>query len=143
MYWTDTQLYDVHTSWQLAVAMQRFDYLNQDQKNCVENLCGTGEGGRPWLCSTQDRSGVLRADLQMERATAIGYIDVGEWSHSFTVVKIVPSVLWSSKKSGIDLTLLKWCNVISACPCWKKEQIKLGIEKAGGYGSWSFQGENS
>lgn len=49
----------------------------QDSKNGVDNLCNGSDSSRPWLCSVQDRSGVLRVELQMERVSAIGFIDVG------------------------------------------------------------------
>lgn len=49
----------------------------QDSKNGVDNLCNGSDSSRPWLCSVQDRSGVLRVELQMEQASAIGFIDVG------------------------------------------------------------------
>lgn len=50
----------------------------QDPKNGVENLCVVGGDSRSWLCNPQDRSGVLRAELQLERASYFGYIDVGK-----------------------------------------------------------------
>lgn len=43
----------------------------------MENLCDSSGNSRPWLCSMQDRSGVLRVELQMELASTIGFIDVG------------------------------------------------------------------
>lgn len=47
----------------------------------MDNLCDINGNSRPWLCSMQDRSGVLRVELQMERAAPIGFIDVGGFVH--------------------------------------------------------------
>ncbi|NXG83808.1 TRPC2 protein, partial [Stercorarius parasiticus] len=48
----------------------------QDPRYPVENLLRE-DGHRPWLSCPQDRSRQLRAELQLERASAIGYVDVG------------------------------------------------------------------
>ncbi|NXL04464.1 TRPC2 protein, partial [Mesembrinibis cayennensis] len=48
----------------------------QDPKYPVENLLRE-DGLRPWLGCPQDRSRQLRAELQLERASPIGYVDVG------------------------------------------------------------------
>lgn len=48
----------------------------QDPKYPVENLL-LEDGHRPWLSCPRDRSRQLRVELQLERASAIGYVDVG------------------------------------------------------------------
>ncbi|XP_051959964.1 short transient receptor potential channel 2-like [Xyrauchen texanus] len=64
-------------------------FTSQDSKNGVDNLCGDGGGNsRPWLCNAQDRSGVLRVELQMERAFVIGFIDVGNCGSAFIQVDV-------------------------------------------------------
>ncbi|CAB1316351.1 unnamed protein product [Coregonus sp. 'balchen'] len=60
----------------------------QDPKNCVENLCGEGGDSRSWLCNPQDCSGVLRAELQLERASCFGYIDVGNCGSAFVQIDV-------------------------------------------------------
>ncbi|KTG40385.1 hypothetical protein cypCar_00023167 [Cyprinus carpio] len=63
-------------------------FTSQDSKNGVDNLCEDSNSSRPWLCSVQDRSGVLRVELQMERASAIGFIDVGNCGSAFIQVDV-------------------------------------------------------
>lgn len=63
-------------------------FTSQDSKNGVDNLCDGSDSSRPWLCSVQDRSGVLRVDLQMERVSAIGFIDVGNCGSAFIQVDV-------------------------------------------------------
>lgn len=52
--------------------------LTQDPKYPVENLLNPDSQKGPWLSCPQDKSGQLKAELQLERAVPIGYIDVGE-----------------------------------------------------------------
>uniref|UniRef100_A0A673H440 Short transient receptor potential channel 2-like n=2 Tax=Sinocyclocheilus rhinocerous TaxID=307959 RepID=A0A673H440_9TELE len=49
-------------------------FTSQDSKNGVNNLCEDSNSSRPWLCSVQDCNGVLSVELQMERASAVGFI---------------------------------------------------------------------
>uniref|UniRef100_A0A4W5NCP2 Xrcc1 N-terminal domain containing 1 n=1 Tax=Hucho hucho TaxID=62062 RepID=A0A4W5NCP2_9TELE len=63
-------------------------FTSQDPKNSVENLCGVGVDSRSWLCNPQDRSGVLRAELQLERASYFGYIDVGNCGSAFVQIDV-------------------------------------------------------
>ncbi|XP_036380875.1 DNA repair protein XRCC1 isoform X2 [Megalops cyprinoides] len=76
-------------------------FTSQDPKHCVENLCAV-ECTKPWLCSPQDRSGVLKAELQMERATQIGYIDVGNCGSAFIQVDVGRSS-WSVDQPYVTL----------------------------------------
>ncbi|XP_030649143.1 transient receptor potential cation channel subfamily C member 2b [Chanos chanos] len=61
-------------------------FTSQDPKSCVENLCDVSGDSKPWLCSPQDHSGVLRVELQMELAAQIGFIDVGNCGSAFIQV---------------------------------------------------------
>lgn len=56
--------------------MQCLCHHVQDPKYPVENLLHE-DGLRPWLSCPQDRSRQLRVELQLERASPIGYVDVG------------------------------------------------------------------
>nr|KAF6463853.1 hypothetical protein HJG63_000770 [Rousettus aegyptiacus] len=51
-------------------------YSSQDPKYPVENLLNPDSQKGPWLSCPQDKSGQLKAELQLERAVPIGYIDV-------------------------------------------------------------------
>ncbi|KAI7796368.1 short transient receptor potential channel 2 [Triplophysa rosa] len=63
-------------------------FTSQDSKNRVDHLCDSSGNSRPWLCSMQDRSGVLRVELQMERAAPIGFIDVGNFGSAFIQIDV-------------------------------------------------------
>lgn len=47
----------------------------QDPKHPVKDLV---EGRGPWLNQKGDKSKSLQADLQLEKATKISYIDIGK-----------------------------------------------------------------
>uniref|UniRef100_A0A3B3T0B8 Xrcc1 N-terminal domain containing 1 n=1 Tax=Paramormyrops kingsleyae TaxID=1676925 RepID=A0A3B3T0B8_9TELE len=63
-------------------------FTSQDSKNGVENLCAESDSPRPWLCSAQDRSGMMKAELQLVRAAVIGYIDVGNCGSAFIQIDV-------------------------------------------------------
>ncbi|XP_034149348.1 DNA repair protein XRCC1-like [Esox lucius] len=63
-------------------------FTSQDPKNSVENLCNVDGDHKPWLCNPQDHSGVLRAELQLERASHFGYIDVGNCGSAFIQIDV-------------------------------------------------------
>ncbi|KAJ8266714.1 hypothetical protein GJAV_G00133890 [Gymnothorax javanicus] len=98
-------------------------FSSQDQRNSVGNLCSTGECARPWLCSPLDRSGVLKAELQMERATAIGYIDVGNCGSAFIQIDVGRSS-WPLERSYI--TLLPTTTLMSPVES-KQEKGRTGV----------------
>ncbi|RXN07284.1 short transient receptor potential channel 2-like protein [Labeo rohita] len=77
-------------------------FTSQDSKNGVNNLCDGSNSSRPWLCSVQERSGVLRAELQMERVSAIGFIDVGNCGSAFIQIDVGRSS-WSLDHPYITL----------------------------------------
>ncbi|NXE16750.1 TRPC2 protein, partial [Lophotis ruficrista] len=59
----------------------------QDPRYPAENLLRE-DGARPWLGCARERSGQLRAELQLERASAIGYVDVGNCGCAFLQVEV-------------------------------------------------------
>ncbi|KAJ7996009.1 hypothetical protein DPEC_G00232630 [Dallia pectoralis] len=63
-------------------------FTSQDPKNSVENLCNAERDFKPWLCSPRDHSGVLRAELQLERVSRFGYIDVGNCGSAFIQIDV-------------------------------------------------------
>uniref|UniRef100_A0A671NAI2 Zgc:110224 n=1 Tax=Sinocyclocheilus anshuiensis TaxID=1608454 RepID=A0A671NAI2_9TELE len=77
-------------------------FTSQDIKNGVNDLCEDSNSSRPWLCSVQDRSGVLRVELQMERASAVGFIDIGTCGSAFIQVDVGRSS-WSSDHPYVTL----------------------------------------
>ncbi|NXH68655.1 TRPC2 protein, partial [Hydrobates tethys] len=62
-------------------------FSSQDPKYPVENLL-CEDGLRPWLGCPQDRSRQLRAELQLERASPIGYVDVGNCGCAFLQIEV-------------------------------------------------------
>ncbi|KAM6099806.1 protein XNDC1N isoform 2-T3 [Theristicus caerulescens] len=62
-------------------------FSSQDPKYPVENLLRE-DGLRPWLGCPQDRSRQLRAELQLERASPIGYVDVGNCGCAFLQIEV-------------------------------------------------------
>uniref|UniRef100_A0A8D2LGB1 DNA-repair protein Xrcc1 N-terminal domain-containing protein n=1 Tax=Varanus komodoensis TaxID=61221 RepID=A0A8D2LGB1_VARKO len=62
-------------------------FTSEDPKHPVENLLRE-EGPRPWLCCPRDRSRPLKAELQLERACRISYIDVGNCGSAFLQIDV-------------------------------------------------------
>ncbi|NXT28737.1 XRCC1 protein, partial [Syrrhaptes paradoxus] len=62
-------------------------FSSQDPRYPAENLLREADP-RPWLGCPQDRSRQLRAELQLERASAIGYLDVGNCGCAFLQVEV-------------------------------------------------------
>ncbi|NXV23742.1 TRPC2 protein, partial [Cepphus grylle] len=62
-------------------------FSSQDPKYPVENLLRE-DGHQPWLGCPRDRSRQLRAELQLERASAIGYVDVGNCGCAFLQIEV-------------------------------------------------------
>ncbi|NXO54398.1 TRPC2 protein, partial [Aramus guarauna] len=62
-------------------------FSSQDPKYPVENLLRE-DGLRPWLGCPQDRSRQLKAELQLERASPIGYVDVGNCGCAFLQIEV-------------------------------------------------------
>ncbi|XP_042314051.1 putative short transient receptor potential channel 2-like protein isoform X2 [Sceloporus undulatus] len=76
-------------------------FTSQDPKYPVENLL-LQEGPRPWLCAPRDRSRQLRAELQLEQASHIGYVDVGNCGSAFLQIDVGRSS-WPLDQSYLTL----------------------------------------
>ncbi|TSL04364.1 Short transient receptor potential channel 2 [Bagarius yarrelli] len=63
-------------------------FTSEDPKHRVVNLCSGGGGSSLWLCSAADRSGLLKAELQLDRASTIAFIDVGNHGSAFIQVDV-------------------------------------------------------
>ncbi|XP_074996572.1 protein XNDC1N isoform X1 [Calonectris borealis] len=62
-------------------------FSSQDPKYPVENLLRE-DGLHPWLGCPQDRSRQLRVELQLERASPIGYVDIGNCGCAFLQIEV-------------------------------------------------------
>uniref|UniRef100_A0ACB8FGV0 Uncharacterized protein n=1 Tax=Sphaerodactylus townsendi TaxID=933632 RepID=A0ACB8FGV0_9SAUR len=76
-------------------------FLRQDPKYPVDNLL-LEEGLRPWLSGPQDRSRLLKVELQLEQASLIGYIDIGNCGSAFLQIDVGRSS-WPADKSYLTL----------------------------------------
>ncbi|XP_015745445.1 short transient receptor potential channel 2-like [Python bivittatus] len=75
--------------------------LRQDPKYPVDNLL-LEEEPQPWLCCPSDRSRQLKAELQLEHASCIGYIDVGNCGSAFLQIDVGRSS-WPPDQSYLTL----------------------------------------
>ncbi|XP_015683809.1 short transient receptor potential channel 2-like, partial [Protobothrops mucrosquamatus] len=97
-------------------------FSSQDPKYPVENLL-LEEGLRPWLCCPSDHSRQLRAELQLEQAGCIGYIDVGNSGSAFLQIEVGRS----SWPPGRDyLTLLPTATLMMPVDA-KLDQNRSGV----------------
>ncbi|XP_071666569.1 protein XNDC1N [Patagioenas fasciata] len=96
-------------------------FSSQDPKFPVENLLREDEP-RPWLCCPRDRSGQLHVELQLERASPIGYVDIGNCGCAFLQIEVGRSS-WPCDQPF--LTLLP--SVVLMTPA----QSKLGQNRCG------------
>ncbi|NWS99798.1 XRCC1 protein, partial [Mionectes macconnelli] len=62
-------------------------FSSQDPKYPAENLLSEGSV-RPWLGCPQDRSRQLSVELQLERASPIGYVDIGNCGCAFLQIEV-------------------------------------------------------
>ncbi|NWI63426.1 TRPC2 protein, partial [Todus mexicanus] len=62
-------------------------FSSQDPKYPVENLLHE-DNLRPWLGCPQDRSRQLTVELQLERASLIGYVDIGNCGSAFLQMEV-------------------------------------------------------
>ncbi|XP_066287809.1 uncharacterized protein [Branchiostoma lanceolatum] len=78
-------------------------YSSQDSVHKVDNLL-TAQGGswKRWLCASDDRSGVMEAELQLDRACQIGYVDIGN-SGSAYVELLVGRSSWTRSREYVTL----------------------------------------
>ncbi|XP_047477655.1 uncharacterized protein LOC125031152 isoform X2 [Penaeus chinensis] len=74
-------------------------FTSQAPKNTVEDLV---KGRGSWLCEASDRTGRLQADIQLERATTISYIDLGNAGSVMVSIEVGRSS-WPSDKPFMAL----------------------------------------
>lgn len=77
----------------------------QDPKHRVVNLCsGDAENSSsPWLCNAAERSSLLKAELQLDRASTIAYIDVGQCSSAINT---------GNQQTRLSDTTLEQCSFV-------------------------------
>ncbi|XP_016152075.1 PREDICTED: DNA repair protein XRCC1 [Ficedula albicollis] len=62
-------------------------FSSQDPKYPAENLLSE-DGIRPWLGCPKKRSRQLSVELQLERASPIGYVDIGNYGCAFLQIEV-------------------------------------------------------
>ncbi|NXC64974.1 XRCC1 protein, partial [Aleadryas rufinucha] len=62
-------------------------FSSQDPKYPAENLLSE-DGIRPWLGCPKEHSRQLSVELQLERASPIGYVDVGNYGSAFLQIEV-------------------------------------------------------
>ncbi|XP_031753283.1 short transient receptor potential channel 2 isoform X2 [Xenopus tropicalis] len=62
-------------------------FSSQDPKHPVENLLSE-ISAQPWLISPRERGGHLRAELQLEKACHIAYVDIGNCGSAFLQIDV-------------------------------------------------------
>ncbi|XP_048216257.1 protein XNDC1N isoform X2 [Perognathus longimembris pacificus] len=77
-------------------------FSSQDPKYPVKNLLNPDSQMGPWLSCPQDKSGQLKAELQLERAVPISYIDVGNCGCAFLQIDVGRSS-WSLDRPFVTL----------------------------------------
>ncbi|XP_078699572.1 uncharacterized protein LOC144926554 [Branchiostoma floridae x Branchiostoma belcheri] len=78
-------------------------YSSQDPVHKLDNLL-TAQGGnwKRWLCASDDRSGVMEAELQLDRAYHIGYVDIGNCGSAY-VELLVGRSSWPRSREYVTL----------------------------------------
>uniref|UniRef100_A0A7M4FGX0 XRCC1 N-terminal domain containing 1, N-terminal like n=2 Tax=Crocodylus porosus TaxID=8502 RepID=A0A7M4FGX0_CROPO len=97
-------------------------FTSQDPKHPVENLL-CEDSLRPWLSCPRDRSRQLRLELQLERASPIGYIDVGNCGCAFLQIEVGRSS-WPLDQPYV--TLLPSTTLMTPADS-KLDQNRLGV----------------
>ncbi|KAM6173948.1 protein XNDC1N [Erethizon dorsatum] len=77
-------------------------FSSQDPRYPVENLLTPDSQRGPWLSCPRDKSGQLKAELQLERAVPISYIDVGNCGCAFLQIDVGRSS-WSLDRPFVTL----------------------------------------
>ncbi|NXC82500.1 XRCC1 protein, partial [Cercotrichas coryphoeus] len=62
-------------------------FSSQDPKYPAENLLSE-DGVRPWLGCPKKHSKQLSVELQLERASPIGYVDIGNYGCAFLQIEV-------------------------------------------------------
>ncbi|KAI8520364.1 xrcc1 N terminal domain [Branchiostoma belcheri] len=78
-------------------------YSSQDPVHKLDNLL-TAQGGnwKRWLCASDDRSGVMEAELQLDRAYHIGYVDIGNCGSAYMEL-LVGRSSWPRSREYVTL----------------------------------------
>uniref|UniRef100_H3AMZ0 XRCC1 N-terminal domain containing 1, N-terminal like n=1 Tax=Latimeria chalumnae TaxID=7897 RepID=H3AMZ0_LATCH len=128
-------------------------FSSQDPKHPVENLL-CEELARPWLCCPRERSGKLKVELQLERASHVGFIDVGNcgsalvqidvgrssWPLNKPYVTLLPATALmtpADAKLGRNRTGVRMFKEMKESPDmqrkgWREDRRKLGADGGGG-----------
>ncbi|NXP17090.1 XRCC1 protein, partial [Scytalopus superciliaris] len=96
-------------------------FSSEDPKYPAENLLSE-DSVRPWLGCPQDRSRQLSVELQLERATPIGYVDIGNCGCAFLQIEVGRS---SWPRHQPYLTLVPTVTLMTP------EESKLGQNRCG------------
>ncbi len=67
-------------------------YLLKDSRHPVENVL-LDDGVHKWLCATDDKSGSLTAEFQLERMCLITHIDIGKAVNNGIYTRIKTSLI--------------------------------------------------
>ncbi|NXD04019.1 XRCC1 protein, partial [Certhia familiaris] len=62
-------------------------FSSQDPEYPAENLLSE-DGIRPWLGCPKEHSKQLSVELQLERASPIGYVDIGNYGCAFLQIEV-------------------------------------------------------
>ncbi|KAH0514487.1 Short transient receptor potential channel 2 [Microtus ochrogaster] len=98
-------------------------YWFEDPKYPVENLLNPDSHKGPWLSCPQDKSGQLKAELQLERVVPISYIDVGNCGCAFLQIDVGRSS-WPPDRPFV--TLLPATMLMSPAEA-KEEKNRSGV----------------
>ncbi|NXF80385.1 XRCC1 protein, partial [Sclerurus mexicanus] len=96
-------------------------FSSQDPKYPAENLLSE-DSVRPWLGCPQDRSRQLSVELQLERASPIGYVDIGNYGCAFLQIEVGRS---SWPRDQPYLTLVPTVTLMT------RDDSKLGQNRCG------------
>ncbi|NXI50004.1 TRPC2 protein, partial [Chloroceryle aenea] len=97
-------------------------FSSQDPRYPVENLL-CEDNLRPWLICPQDHSRQLTVELQLERASPIGYVDVGNCGSAFLQMEVGRS----SWPPGQPYLTLVPCVALMTPSDSKLEQNRCGV----------------
>ncbi|NXG70708.1 TRPC2 protein, partial [Baryphthengus martii] len=97
-------------------------FSSQDPRYPVENLL-CEDSLRPWLGCPQDHSRQLTVELQLERASSIGYVDVGNCGSAFLQMEVGRS----SWPPGRPYLTLVPCVALMTPADSKLEQNRCGV----------------
>ncbi|NWV25929.1 XRCC1 protein, partial [Origma solitaria] len=97
-------------------------FSSQDPKYPAENLLSE-DGIRPWLGCPKEHSRQLSVELQLERASPIGYVDIGNYGCAFLQIEVGRS---SWPRDQPYLTLVPTVTLMTPADS-KLEQNRCGV----------------